>query len=125
MGLNEIFQGLNNEDAAVLNQPGAPGVGRFFTDDVDLLPPGPDNVKGAVAAADFWAGATQHFKNVRLTTVDAVALGDEAVREIGTYWGASRSGGEPISGKYLFIWRQVGPDWKIATDIWTSHSGHT
>jgi hypothetical protein len=55
-----------------------------------------------------------------------VPLGTDAAREIGTYWAAARApGGAPVSGKYVFIWRKVGDDWKIWTDIWTSHSGQT
>jgi len=30
-----------------------------------------------------------------------------------------------LSGKYVFIWRKAGDDWKIWTDIWTSHTGQT
>lgn len=58
--------------------------------------------------------------------MDVVRLGEDVAREIGTYRGAPRAAsGAPISGKYVFIWRKIGSDWKIATDIWTSHSGHT
>ena len=28
-------------------------------------------------------------------------------------------------GKYVFVWRKIGEDWKIWTDIWTSHKGET
>lgn len=126
MSLVETIQEINRDYSAVLNELGAPGVDRFFTEDVELLPPGPDNIRGAVAAAAYWAAATEHFRDVHLVTEDVVPLGDAAAREIGTYRGAPRAAnGEPISGKYVFIWRKVGADWKIATDIWTSHSGHT
>jgi ketosteroid isomerase-like protein len=126
MSLKDTIQAINNRYAAVLNQIGAPGARDFFADDADLLPPGPDNVKGADAIQAFWAVATEHFQDVRLTTVDVAPLGADAAREIGTYWGAPRAaGGEPISGKYVFIWRKIGDDWKIWTDIWTSHSGQT
>jgi hypothetical protein len=66
------------------------------------------------------------FHNGRLTTVDVVALGPEFAREIGTYSGESRApGGPTLRGKYVFIWRKVGTEWKIWTDIWTSHTGQT
>ena len=35
------------------------------------------------------------------------------------------AGGANLSGKYVFIWKKVGSDWKIWTDIWASHSGQT
>jgi ketosteroid isomerase-like protein len=124
--LKETIQEINNRYAALLSQPGAPGVGAFFTEDADLLPPGPDNLKGVQAIEAFWAAVTEHYHEVRLTTVDVAPLGSEAVREIGTYWAAAKAaGGVPLSGKYVFIWRKVGEDWKIWTDIWTSHQKQT
>jgi ketosteroid isomerase-like protein len=126
MSLKETIQAINDRYAAVLSQRGAPGAASFFAKDADLLPPGPDNLKGPEAIEGFWAAASEHFKDARLTTVDVVALGSDAAREIGTYFAAPRAAdGVPLSGKYVFIWRKVGDDWKIWTDIWTSHSGQT
>jgi len=124
--LKDIIQEINNRYAAVLSQPGAPNVGAFFTEDADLLPPGPDNLKGTQAIEAFWAAVTEHYHDVRLTTVDVAPLGLEAVREIGTYGASAKTpGGGTIGGKYVFVWRKIGEDWKIWTDIWTSHKGET
>ena len=124
--LKDTIQEINSRYAAALSQPGAPGSGAFFTEDADLLPPGPDNLKGAQAIEAFWAAVTEHYHQVRLTTVDVAPLGSDAVRGIGTYWAAAKAvGGDPLSGKYVFIWHKVGEDWKIWTDIWTSHQGQT
>jgi uncharacterized protein (TIGR02246 family) len=126
MSLEDTIRAINARYVAALNQIGAPGAGRFFAEDADLLPPGPDNLKGPQAIQAYWAAASEHFQDVRLTTVDVAALGTDAAREIGTYWAAPRAaGGTPLSGKYVFIWRRIGEDWKIWTDIWTSHSGQT
>ena len=38
---------MNNRYAAVLSEPALLGTASFFAEDFDLLPPGPDNVKGA------------------------------------------------------------------------------
>jgi ketosteroid isomerase-like protein len=38
---------------------------------------------------------------------------------------AKTAGGKPVSGKYLFVWRQDSGEWRIAADIWTSHEGRT
>ncbi len=43
------IQRIKQRYAAALSQPGAPGAGIFLTDDAALLPPGPDNTKGAKA----------------------------------------------------------------------------
>jgi ketosteroid isomerase-like protein len=53
MSLKETVQTWETRYAAALND-GARGVGMFFTDDADLLPPGPDNVKGSAAIQTYW-----------------------------------------------------------------------
>ena len=78
MSLKDAIQALNNRYAAVLSQPGAPGAASFFAKDADLLPPGPDNMKGPEAIGAFWAAATEQFKDARLTTLDVVPLGTDA-----------------------------------------------
>ena len=126
MPLKDTIEAITNRYGAVLGRPGAPSAGAFFTADADLLPPGPDNLKGAAAIQAFWAAVTEHYHEVRLTTDEVAPLGAEAAQAIGTYWAAAKApGGKPVSGKYLFIWRKVGEDWKISTDIWTSHEGQT
>ena len=84
--LKDTIQEINSRYAAALSQPGAPGSG------ADLLPPGPGNLKGAQAIEAFWAAVTEHYHQVRLTTVDVAPLGSDAVREIGTYWAAAAVG---------------------------------
>ena len=123
--LKETIQAINNRYAAALMQPGAPGVENFFTQDADLLPPGPENLKGRAAIQKFWAAVCEKGGDVQLTTADAVAIGEDAVREIGTYWAQLKGMENPLSGKYVFIWRRIGDEWKIWTDIWTSHTGQT
>jgi ketosteroid isomerase-like protein len=126
--LKDTIQEINNKYAAILSRPGAPGVGEFFTEDADLLPPGPDNLnlKGPAAIQAFWAAVTEQAGDVRLTTIDAAPIGEDAVREIGNYFARIKGTDQgTLSGKYVFIWRKVGDDWKIWTDIWTSHSGQT
>jgi ketosteroid isomerase-like protein len=73
----------------------------------------------------FWAAVCEKGGDVQLTTADAVAIGEDAVREIGTYWAQLKGMENPLSGKYVFIWRRIGDEWKIWTDIWTSHTGQT
>ena len=126
MTLKETVQSWEDRYAAALSSPGARGCETFFAEDADLLPPGPDNVKGAAAIAPYWAAVAEHYHNVRLTTSDAAQLGPDYIREIGTYYAEPKAaGGANLSGKYVFIWKKVGSDWKIWTDIWASHSGQT
>jgi ketosteroid isomerase-like protein len=123
--LKTEIQAINNRYAAMLAK-GWDGVGQFFAEDADLLPPGFPNMKGPKAIESFWRAALAGAERVTLTTDDAVALGSDFVREIGRYHGAYKDKSIPaVNGKYVFIWRKVGADWKIWTDIWTSDTGQT
>jgi ketosteroid isomerase-like protein len=119
--INEITQRF----VSVLNTPGAAGAGEFYDDDADLLPPGPDNVKGRAAIQSFWAAATEHLGEAELTAVDIAEIAPGCAREIGTYRARVKQTGEAVSGKYVVIWRKIDGEWKIWTDIWTSHQGQT
>ena len=72
--LKETFQEISNRYAAALRQPGARGAGAFFTDDADMLPPGPDNFKGTAAIQSFWAAASEALSEPELKTVDATEI---------------------------------------------------
>jgi ketosteroid isomerase-like protein len=105
MSLKETVQIWETRYAAALND-GARGVGRFFTYDADLLPPGPDNVKGSAAIQTYWTAVAEHYHNVRLTTVDAAQLGPDYIREIGTYYAEPKVAGG--SNSVWFEPRRVG-----------------
>ena len=55
---------------------------------------------------------------------EAATEAADFIREIGRYHGSYQDKSiPPVNGKYVFIWRKVGSDWKIWTDIWTSDTG--
>jgi uncharacterized protein (TIGR02246 family) len=123
--LKSEIQAINNRYAAKLAK-GAHGVAEFFAEDADLLPPGYPNLKGPRAIESFWQAAVAGAEEVSLTTDDAVALGQDFVREIGRYHATIKDNAvPPMNGKYVFIWRKVGSSWKIWTDIWASDTGQT
>jgi len=82
--LKDEIQAINTRYAAALAA-GGTGVGQFFTDDADLLPPGQPNLKGPAAIEAFWRAAVEGAEKVTLTTLDAASLGSDYVREIGEY----------------------------------------
>lgn len=126
MTLSKTIEGMNQRYVAALSKPGAPEIGDFYAEDADLLPPGPDNLKGRAAIQAFWAAATEHLTDPKLTTTDVAEVGPGFAREIGSYWARVKGAeGATVSGKYVIIWRKVGGEWKIWTDIWTSHQGQT
>ena len=65
--------------------------------------------------------ATQQIGDIKLKTVDVQPLGPDAAREIGTF--TFKTKGQPpqeVSGKYAVVWRKIGGQWLLATDIWNS-----
>jgi ketosteroid isomerase-like protein len=59
--------------------------------------------------------------DAKLTTLDVLPLGRSAAREIGTLTLKTKSQPpQEVVGKYVVVWRKIGRDWKLATDIWNT-----
>jgi uncharacterized protein (TIGR02246 family) len=113
---------LNDAWTAAFNKGDAAAVAAMYTEDAYVLPPGGEMVKGRPAIEAFWRQAAQQFGDAKLTTLDVLALGGEAAREIGTVTLKTKSQPpQQIVGKYAVVWRKSGADWKLATDIWNSN----
>ena len=113
---------LNEAWTAAFNKGDAAAVATLYTEDAHLLPPGAEMVKGRAAIEAFWRQAAQQLGDAKLTTLDVLPLGPNAAREIGTVTLKAKSQPpQEITGKYVVVWRKVGPDWKLATDIWNSN----
>ncbi len=124
---------LNDAWTAAFNKGDAAAVAAMYTEDAYVLPPGAVMVRGHAAIEAFWGQAEQQLGDAKLTTVDVLPLGPRAAREIGTFTfeekKPSLSGPPPcdgclpehqIVGKYVVLWRKIGRDWKLATDIWNT-----
>src|SRR5215211_2011935 len=110
---------LNEAFAAAFNNGDMATVAGMYTEDADLLPPGADMIKGRRAIQVFWTKAAEGVTVAKLTAVDVAPLGPDAAREIGTFSLRTRDAPpREIVGKYVVVWRKVGNDWKLATDIW-------
>jgi uncharacterized protein (TIGR02246 family) len=116
------FDKINEKFSEALNKGDAAAVAAMYTDDAVLLPPGSDMVKGRSEIRSFWQKTAEQAGDLKLTTVDVKALGSDAAREIGTFV-AKTKGAQPqeVPGKYVVVWRKVGGDWKLATDIWNAN----
>ena len=78
-------------------------------------------VKGRAAIEAFWRQAAQQMTDAKLTTVDVLPLGRSAAREVGTVTLKTKSQPpQEVVGKYVVVWRKIGRDWKLATDIWNT-----
>ena len=112
---------LNDVWTAAFNKGDAAAVAALYTEDAYVLPPGSAIVKGRPAIKAFWHQAAQQMTDAKLTTVDVLPLGRSAAREIGTVTLKTKSQPpQEIVGKYVVLWRKVGRDWKLATDIWNT-----
>ena len=112
---------LNDVWTAAFNKGDAAAVAALYTEDAYVLPPGSAMVKGRAAIEAFWRQAAQQMSDAKLTTVDVLPLGRSAAREIGTVTLKTKSQPpQEVVGKYLVVWRKIGRDWKLATDIWNT-----
>jgi uncharacterized protein (TIGR02246 family) len=112
---------LNDAWTAAFNKGDAAAVAALYTEDAYVLPPGSAMVKGRAAIEGFWRQAAQQMSDAKLTTVDVLPLGRSAAREIGTVTLKTKSQPpQEVVGKYVVVWRKVGRDWKLATDIWNT-----
>ena len=112
---------LNDAWTAAFNKGDAAAVAALYTEDAYVLPPGSAMVKGRAAIEAFWRQAAQQMSDAKLTTVDVLPLGRSAAREIGTVTLKTKSQPpQEIAGKYVVVWRKIGRDWKLATDIWNT-----
>jgi uncharacterized protein (TIGR02246 family) len=105
-----------------IQQGDAQAVAAMYADDANVLPPGSDIVKGRAAIEAFWRQEAEQLGDAKLTTLDVLPLGPDAAREIGTV--TLKTKGQPpreIVGKYAVVWRKIGGEWKLATDIWNTN----
>jgi uncharacterized protein (TIGR02246 family) len=112
---------LNEVWTAAFNKGDAAAVAALYREDAYVLPPGSAMVKGRPAIEAFWRQAAQQMTDAKLTTVDVLPLGRTAAREIGTVTLKTKSQPpQEVVGKYVVVWRKIGRDWKLATDIWNT-----
>jgi len=112
---------LNDAWTAAFSKGDAAAVAALYTEDAYVLPPGSAMVKGRAGIEAFWRQAAQQMSDAKLTTVDVLPLGRSAAREIGTVTLKTKSQPpQEVVGKYVVVWRKVGRDWKLATDIWNT-----
>jgi uncharacterized protein (TIGR02246 family) len=116
------IQKLNDAWTAAFNKGDAAAVAAMYTEDAYVLPPGAEIQKGRPAIEALWRQAVQQLGDAKLTTIDMLALGPSAAREIGTVSLKTKSQPpQEIVGKYAVFWRKVGGKWKLATDIWNTN----
>jgi uncharacterized protein (TIGR02246 family) len=113
------IQKLNDAWTAAFNSSDSATIAAMYAEDAYVLPPGADIVKGRAAIEAFWKQAVQQLGDAKLTTIDVLPLGRAAAREIGVVTLKTKTQPpQEIIGKYVVVWRKIGRDWKLSTDIW-------
>jgi uncharacterized protein (TIGR02246 family) len=116
------IQKLDDAWAAAFNKGDVKAVAAMYAEDAYVLPDKGEMVHGRAAIETFLKGATQQIGDIAIKAGDVQPLGADAVREVGTFTLKTKS--QPPrddSGKYVVVWRKIGGQWLLATDIWNSN----
>ncbi len=120
-GITSDIQKLENQFAQAANKQDAAAVAQFYTEDATALPAGADMVKGRDGIQKLWDAILKSgTSNLMLTTVSVEDYG-QAAREIGQFsFDAHGQQGQSskVEGKYVVVWKKIGGDWRLDTDIW-------
>lgn len=103
---------------AAFNRGDTTAVAALYAEDATVLPPGGPITTGRPAIQKFWQATLGGLQKPELKTLAVTSSGDIA-REIGELAGVV--GGKPFAGKYVVVWKKIGPHWLIDSDIWNSN----
>lgn len=98
----------------------------YVADDVLLMPPGEDAVRGKEAMRDWYAAFLSQYRTSSLILSDReVFAGDRWAVELGTYeWSLAPTAGGAVAfdrGNYMQVWRsQPDGHWRFEREIWNS-----
>jgi uncharacterized protein (TIGR02246 family) len=102
------------------------GIGQLFAEDGYEMPPGTKAMKGPDEVTKGVGAMLRNSKDFKLTfaasTVEVADAGDLAF-ERGTYqasWTGSKGKKIDDHGNYVTVWKKVGGQWKVLSDINTS-----
>ena len=113
------IQKINEDWMAAFNKGDAAAVAALYAEDAYVLPAGAEMAKGRRAIEAFWKKTVQQLGDAKLKTLDLQSLGPGSAREVGTF-SFKTKGDQPqeLIGKYVVVWRKMGGQWKLITDIW-------
>ena len=98
-------------------------MGRVYTDDARILPPGQPIIQGRAAIQGFWASAAEALgvTGIDLAT-EVLETHSDTAEEIGAYT-IHGADGVLDQGKYVVVWKHTDAGWRWHWDIWNSNSG--
>ena len=114
------IESANSQFVAAFKRGEAKAVAGLYTSEAALLPANADFVRGTDAIGMFWQGAIDSgLTEIGLETQEVEAYGDTAI-EVGRYRLFGAGGVAADHGKYVVVWKNVGGQWKLHRDIWTT-----
>jgi uncharacterized protein (TIGR02246 family) len=117
--LKGSIDAANQAFDAAFNRGDAAAVAAFYTPEATILPPGAPAMTGRAQIQAFWQQAVRQLKHLDLQAKSVTPLGPSVAREIGAF--TAEMGGQPVTGKYVVIWRRAGQAWQLDTDIWNTN----
>lgn len=92
------------------------GLAALYTEDALLMPPGMPAARGRAAIGAAWTGiaAALGVTGVTLTS-ERLTITGETAQEIGR--ASVQTGGGAAAVKYVVLWRKLGGQWLLETDI--------
>jgi ketosteroid isomerase-like protein len=100
------------------NEKNADAVAAIYTEDSQLLPPGPPVVNGRAAIRDFWAKDISASNMSFAITTDASGVAGDWAWRSGSWRGTAADGTAAGTGKFAEIWRRTPEGWQLHRDIW-------
>jgi uncharacterized protein (TIGR02246 family) len=100
------------------NEKNAEAVAALYTEDGQLLPPGPAVVNGRSAIKDFWANDIATSNTSLAITADSTGVGGDWAYRSGAWRAVNADGSTGGTGKYIEVWRRTADGWQLHRDIW-------
>jgi uncharacterized protein (TIGR02246 family) len=113
------IEALNQKFVAAAVAKDGDAIGKMYTTDAEILPPGHPIVKGREEITKFWKAAMEQLKLTSLKTQEVHPSGAFAV-EVGA-WAGSTPDGKSVAGKYMVLWKKVGGSWQLYRDMWSDN----
>ncbi len=113
----QMIQAIDDQFSAAINKGDTTQVSAMYALDAIVLPPGSAPVHKAAIKALF-DGMVKQAGHFELKALQVDRLSPDYLREIGTYTLEARTDpSKTQTATYVVIWKRVGGQWKLWTDI--------
>lgn len=112
------FQALEDRLGAAGNRGDAAAIAAMYAEDAVLIGQDGRRYQGRLQIQAYWQATAQALKDGRITTRVVLPLTADLVEEDGVYAAVTRATpNQPAGGSYTVVWRKVGSDWRLMTNI--------